>query len=115
MYMKYHMEFEEVVEKDRVFSNNRKMMATHWVSHHREDRYEEVTRYAIAVWDVKTKQVLCSSERTEDDNYYMGTSTGGSVYSLEFSADDRFLLVNGGKSEEDRIPLPDRSAQNESK
>ena len=99
------LELDEIPGERLDVSVDGKWAVGWWRSYHREDRYEDVTDYIAAVFSRETGERVQFIHRRHDIDHYMDTTRGSSIYSAKFSEDGRYVLINGGKTEEDRVPL----------
>jgi uncharacterized protein with WD repeat len=96
---------EEIEAANTALSPDKKYKIGFYQESHREDRYEEVSDWAVIVWEVSSKKIVQSEGFRYNDDYQFNTTTGLNVYKVAFSDDGKFLLINGGSSEKTKIPF----------
>lgn len=105
MFVNHNPSFDQISAENKSPSPDGRWVVAFWLAQHREDRYEDVSDYTIAVFNAITHQPVMHIFRREDVDYEHGVTRGEAVHSAVFSEDGKYVLINGGTTEEDRVPF----------
>lgn len=90
----------------RAYNPDRSRVLGWYVARHDEDRYDEVTEYRVALFDVKTKEELTFFATSVRERADTGAKKGEHLASAAFDAADEDVIVLrfvDGKKERHRV------------
>lgn len=93
-------DYDEIPAEDRRLSGDGRRVAAFWERRHQEDRYDEETVYAIAVWDAATHEELAAYTHMHSINRESGETDGKPLQDLCWDEQGRLLLVFSDNSTE---------------
>jgi hypothetical protein len=98
--------YTQINPKELRFSADRKRAATFYVSHHREDRYDDDTLYEIVVYDVAAEKEILVRHRAYNVSHYTQSEQGKPIDDVELSPDGKTLVIKYEDGTADSEPVP---------
>jgi hypothetical protein len=98
--------YTKIDPKELRFSADRKRAATFYVSHHREDRYDDDTLYEIVVYDVAAEKEILVECRAYNVSHYTQSEQGKPIDGVELSPDGKTLVIKYDDGTAESVPVP---------